>query len=131
MNPWEQILAHLEKSVNPQSYATWLKPAHFSHIEDSILYVQVPNETFRDWYHQNVAKELQAALQTLPVGIERIELLCRTGANSTTAAQAVLDFDSPVAQLNPRYTFDTFVVGQSNQFATAAAKAVADSPSKA
>ena len=46
------------------------------------------------------------------------------------SSQARLDFDSVSHQLNPRYTFDTFVVGGSNQFAHAAAQAVADQPSK-
>jgi chromosomal replication initiator protein len=51
-------------------------------------------------------------------------------ANSAATQQARLDFDCTTSQLNPRYTFDTFVVGASNQFAHAAAKAVAEQPSK-
>jgi len=131
MNPWDKILEHLEKSVSPQSVATWLKPAQFSHVEDSILYVRVPNDTFRNWYRQNVADHLQESLRTLALGIDRVEFVCASAAPGASPGQQRLDFDSPIGQLNPRYTFDNFVVGQSNQFATAAAKAVADSPSKA
>ena len=132
MNPWEKILAHLRESVSPRNYATWLRPARFSHVENSVLYVQVPNETFRAWYTQNCWSLLENALLALGLDVNRIELLCAPDAQKgSPPMQAVLDFDSPVAQFNPRYTFETFVVGPSNQFAHAAADAVARNPSKA
>ncbi len=132
MNPWEKILDHLQKTVSSQSYSTWLKPARFSHLEDSTLFVRVPNETFRGWYEQNFSGLLQNALQTLQLGAQRIQLVCETEKpRKETASQTRFDFDSSLAQLNPRYTFDTFVVGVSNQFAHAASDAVARNPSKA
>ncbi|MCH8269219.1 MAG: chromosomal replication initiator protein DnaA [Acidobacteria bacterium] len=132
MNPWEKVLDHIQKTVSSQSYSTWLKPARFSHLEDSTLFVRVPNETFRGWYEQNFSELLQNALQTLQLGAQRIQLLCEAEKpRKGTASQTRFDFDSSLAQLNPRYTFDTFVVGVSNQFAHAAADAVARNPSKA
>ena len=132
MNPWEKVLDHLQKTVSSQSYSTWLKPARFSHLEDSTLFVRVPNETFRGWYEQNFSELLQNALQTLQLGAQRIQLVCEAEKpRKGTASQTRFDFDSSLAQLNPRYTFDTFVVGVSNQFAHAAADAVARNPSKA
>jgi chromosomal replication initiator protein len=132
MNPWEKILDLLQKSVSPQSYSTWLKPSRFSHVEDSALFVRVPNETFRRWYEQNFGDLLQGALQALELGVSRIEILCDLDKpRKETGSQARFDFDSTLAQLNPRYTFETFVVGSSNQFAHAAAIAVARNPSKA
>jgi chromosomal replication initiator protein len=132
MNPWEQILEHMKGSVSPKSYATWLEPARFSHIEEDLLLVRVPNKTFRDFYAQNFAAHFQEALKKLPLGIERIEFLeAPPPSKKAAGSQATFDFDSPVAQLNPRYTFETFVVGPSNQFAHAAADAVARNPSKA
>ena len=133
-NPWEQIREHLEASISPQNYSTWLEPARFSHLEEDVLFVCVPNKTFRAFYAQNFAALFQQALQKLPLGIERIEFLESpplAAAKKSAAAQAAFDFDSPVAQLNPRYTFATFIVGPSNQFAHAAADAVARNPSKA
>ncbi|MBI1954758.1 MAG: chromosomal replication initiator protein DnaA [Acidobacteria bacterium] len=131
MNPWERILEQLQKNVSPQNYSTWLKPARFSHVQGTALYVQVPNETFRNWYTQNFSELLQETLRTLALGIDRIELVCPpSGTKSPSPQQAAFDFDAPLAQLNPRYTFETFVVGQSNQFAHAAADAVARNPAK-
>ena len=132
MNPWEKILEHLKQTVSSQSYSTWLKPARFSHVEDSTLFVRVPNETFRGWYEQNFGDLLQNALQTLQPDIHRIRLVCDADKPPKgSAAQTRFDFDSAMAQLNPRYTFDAFIVGTSNQFAHAAADAVARNPSKA
>ena len=132
MNPWEKILEHLQKTISPQSYSTWLQPAHFSHIEDTVLYVRVPNEAFRNWYNQHCADQLQNALATLPLGIQRVEWLCPpSSTNHSQPAQTEFDFAAPAAQLIPRYTFEAFVVGQSNQLAHAAADAVARNPSKA
>ena len=132
MNSWEKILGQLEKTISPQSYSTWLQPARYSHENDGVLYVRVPSETFRAWYHQHCANQLQDALHTLALGIERIEWVCPVpGATRTAPAQSTFDFDAPAAQLNPRYTFESFVVGQSNQFAHAAADRVAREPSKA
>ena len=132
MNPWEKILGRLKQTVSSQSYSTWLMPARFSHVEDSTLFVRVPNETFRDWYEQSFGDLLQSALQTLQPDIHRIQLVCEADKpKKGPAAQTRFDFDSALTQLNPRYTFDTFIVGTSNQFAHAAADAVARTPSKA
>jgi chromosomal replication initiator protein len=132
MNPWEKILDQIKTSVSPQNYSTWLEPARFSHVEEDLLLVRVPNKTFRDFYCQNFTTQFQEALKTLPLGIERIEFLpTPSAAKKNGGTQVEFDFDSPIAQLNPRYTFETFIVGPSNQFAHAAADAVARNPSKA
>ena len=75
MNPWEKILEHLQKNISPQSYSTWLKPARFSHVAESKLFVRVPNETFRNWYAENCEELLQKAIKDLPLGIREIEVL--------------------------------------------------------
>jgi len=129
MNPWEQILEYLKKTLSPQSCSTWLKPFHFSHVEGPVLIVRVPNESFRNWYAQNCEQLAQGALAKLGLGINEIRLTYENAKNKPS--QGKLDFDSNSGQLNPRYTFDSFVVGTCNQFAHAAADAVARNPSKA
>ncbi len=132
MDSWEKILEYLQEHISPQSFSTWLQPARFSHQDDGVLYVRVPNETFRTWYDGNCAELFEEAMSSLALGVERIEwLFPASGAPRAAPAQAAFDFDAPIAQLNPRYTFESFVVGQSNQFAHAAADRVAREPSKA
>ena len=129
MNPWEKILEHLQKILSPQSCSTWLKPVRFDHVEGSVLFVRVPNESFRNWYAQNCQQLVKDALAALDLGIDELRVLCENAKNKPS--QGKLDFDSNAGQLNPRYTFDSFVVGTCNQFAHAAADAVARNPSKA
>ncbi|MBI4465614.1 MAG: chromosomal replication initiator protein DnaA [Acidobacteria bacterium] len=132
MNPWENILEHLREKLGLQNFNTWLKPVRFSHEENGALFVLVPNETFRNWFQHNCAELVEQAVRTIAPGIERIELVCQPeGKQVGRPRQGELDFDSPHAQLNPRYVFETFVIGPSNQFAHAAADAVARNPSKA
>jgi chromosomal replication initiator protein len=132
MDSWEKILQYLEKQISPQSYSTWFQPARFSHEDSGVLYVRVPNDTFRTWFDGNCADLLQDALTKLALGVERIEWIASPpGSKRAAPSQAAFDFDAPAAPLNPKYTFANFVVGQSNQFAHAAADRVAREPSKA
>lgn len=133
MNPWEQILEHLQKALSPQSYSTWLKPARFSHVENSVVFVRVPNDTFCTWFAQNCQALVSQALGKLPEKLDRVEMISGSAASSKpkVTEQRKLEFDSTIGQFNPRYTFDAFVVGACNQFAHAAADAVARNPSNA
>lgn len=136
LNPWEQILEQLQKTLTPQSYSTWLKPARFSHVQDSTLFIRVPNDTFRIWYAQNCRDLVDAVLPSLTPDVSTIEFICdgpKTKPPKTAAdpGQGKLEFSSTAGQFNPRYTFDQFVVGTCNQFAHAAASAVAGNPSNA
>jgi len=128
MNAWEVILEHLQKTLSPQNYATWLKPTRFSHVENSTLFVRVPNDTFRLWYAQNCENIVSEKLRALDLGIKQVEVICEPGARKKTGAQGELNFDSAIGQFNPKYTFETFVVGACNNFAHAAAHAVARNP---
>jgi len=138
MNPWELIQGELRKALSPQNYSTWIEPARFSHAEGGVLFVSVPNKTFRDFYAQNYGPLLDQCRSDAAPELDRIEFLDVSAAKRSVARasaaksdQPAFDFDSPLALLNPRYTFENFIVGPSNQFAHAAAVAVANTPSKA
>jgi len=138
MNAWLQVLNYLKTKVNTQSYQTWLRPTRFSHLEEDAIVVCVPNREFKEWIQENYAKLITEALESLNMGSREIRYVLGDNAEKETAksgeakpAQRKLDFDSVDHQLNPKYTFDTFVVGSCNQFAHAAARAVAEAPAKA
>jgi chromosomal replication initiator protein len=135
MNAWQELLNYLKPRVNTQSYQTWLRPTRFSHVEDNQLVVRVPNREFEDWIQEHYGSLLQEALLVLRLGFDGIKFVYERdkekAAAASTPQQGRLDFDSVAHELNPRYTFDTFVVGSCNQFAHAAARAVAEAPSKA
>src|SRR6266478_7581940 len=143
-NPWMRILEALEKKVNRHSYDTWLKPTRYSHTNGGIVFVRVPTNEFCH-VGDKYADLIQEAMDDLQLGLTDVKFVApdddpaatpvrHDGGLSRTAptpiSQARFDWDG-VAQLNPRYTFDAFVIGNGNQFACAAAQAVAENPSKA
>jgi chromosomal replication initiator protein len=146
-NPWVRILDSLEKKVNRHSYDTWLKPTRYSHARGNILVVRVPTAEFRQ-IGDRYGDLIREAIEKLELKFEDVEFVTAEDEPSSTAvrhdggfapspaapgarpAQARFDWDS-AAQLNPKYTFDAFVIGAANQFAHAAARAVAERPSKA
>src|SRR5271169_95197 len=134
MNLWDKILQHAERRVNPHSYATWFRPTRQERVDDQRLVVRVPTRLFCKRLSETYGELLQAVLVEIGRPGLALEFVCVEAepATSGTASstQAKLDFDSSNNQLNPRYTFDKFIVGSSNQFAHAAAVAVAEQPSK-
>jgi chromosomal replication initiator protein len=149
-NPWARILDALEKKINRHSYDTWLKPTRYSHSSNGILFVRVPTAEFRH-VGDKYGDLIQEAVDNLGLGYEDVKFVTADDDPSSTPirhngglsavssngqaaaagpAQARFDWDS-AAQLNPRYTFDAFVIGSGNQFAHAACQAVAERPSKA
>ncbi len=132
MNTWQQVLAAVEKDVNPQSFDTWFRPTQLIRREADSLYIRVPNAYFRDWLNDNVDTVIEAADRAGISGIKVVYVVePKPREASSRNGQGRLDFDSIDNVLNERYSFDTFVVGASNQFAHAAALAVAERPSKA
>jgi len=155
VNPWTQILSALEKKVIRQSFETWLKPTRYSHAAGRTLYVRVPSPEFQhigDKYGDLIQEAID--LQSLEFddvcfvtaeedpsippqrrdgGFGPVPAHAPTAppaAQARTPEQARFDW-STAAQLNPRYTFEGFVIGNVNQFARAASLAVAERPSRA
>jgi chromosomal replication initiator protein len=145
-NPWVRVLDALEKKINRQSYDQWLKPTRYSHSSGGILFVRVPTAEFRR-VGDKYADLIQEAIDNLGMEYQDVRFVTpeddpaatpvrHDGGLSAPASvaappsQSRFDWDS-AAQLNPRYTFDAFVIGSGNQFAHAACQAVAERPSKA
>src|SRR6202521_4948475 len=134
MNLWDKILQHTERRVNPHSFATWFRPTRMDKIEGDHLTVRVPTRLFCKRLTETYGQLLQAVLTEIGKPQTHLEFVCAESEPVQVAApvspQAKLDFDAVTNQLNARYTFDSFIVGASNQFAHAAAVAVAEQPSK-
>ena len=145
-NPWLRILDALEKKINRHSYDTWLKPTRFSHASGGILFIRVPTAEFRH-VGDKYADLIQEAIDNLGLEFEDVKFvtpdddpastpvrhdggLSMMASAGAAVGQSRFDWDG-AAQLNPRYTFDAFVIGSGNQFAHAACQAVAERPSKA
>jgi chromosomal replication initiator protein len=137
-NAWQEILSYLKARVNTQSYQTWLRPTRFGHSDRGALVVRVPNREFQDWIQEHYGALISEALEKLHLDVQEVRYVLEESAEKKStegggnkSLQTKLDFESVDHQLNPRYTFDTFVVGSCNQFAHAAAQAVAETPAKA
>jgi chromosomal replication initiator protein len=134
MNLWDKILLHSERRVNPHSFATWFRPTRLERAEEDRLVIRVPTRLFKKRLTETYGQLIQAVLTELGRPQLQLEYLCAETQPVTASVmpppQAKLDFDAVAHQLNPRYTFESFIVGASNQFAHAAAMAVADQPSK-
>jgi chromosomal replication initiator protein len=139
MNLWDEILARIETKVNRHSFYTWFRPTTFVADDRTSVTVRVPNTLFKDWLTKHYAGVITEATAEL----KRPNLLVNFVSDAQADAviiplsadeAAALDTGPPPppgpAGLNPRYTFDTFIVGSSNQFAHAACRAVAEAPSR-
>ena len=129
LNPWDEVLAKVETKVNRHSFATWFRPTQFLRQEGKSLLVRVPNPQFKEWLAKNYHGVIVEALSEVGRGDLQVAFHCEPEAGA--AAETTPDREAPaLTSLNPKYTFESFVVGSSNQFAHAAARAVAEIPSK-
>ena len=138
INIWDRVLSRIEAKVNRHSFYTWFKPTSFVADESGAIRVRVPNALFRDWLTKHYSGVLAEALgeverpgsQVVFVTDEAIAAAAQPPPEPELAAPADHDDGAAPAGLGPRYSFDTFIVGPSNQFAHAACRAVAEAPSR-
>jgi chromosomal replication initiator protein len=147
---WDQVLARIETKVNRHIFYTWFKPTAFVADDGLLLRVRVPNGLFRDWLTKHYAAVLDEALgeidrkgtavafvtEEAPVPLESSKPPIEPAPADLPPAAAVAEItdpdigEAPSGSLAPRYSFETFIVGSSNQFAHAACRAVAEAPSR-
>ena len=137
---WDLVLARVETKVNRHSFYTWFRPTSLIADSGSGLTIRVPTPLFTDWLTKHYSGVLAEALEEVKRAGTSVAFVPE-GSPSGVNKDAVITDDSPrpgdpdVAPsisggLTPRYTFDTFIVGPSNQFAHAACRAVAEAPSR-
>jgi len=140
---WDDTLAHLELNLSPQHFSTWIKPLKLVKIEQDMVYLEVPNRFVLDWVKENYSKLIQKNLSDLSAVSYRLHFDV-SNQNLEEINKKTPLIERPVAvaakktvvnnthtadlNLNRKYTFEEFVSGSSNQFAYAAAMAVANNP---
>jgi chromosomal replication initiator protein len=130
MNIWELIKSHLSRKISAEAYQNWLTKTAFLKTEGAKLWVRVPDAVTRDWILQEYSAEVWGAIRELNLSVREIVYEVQGSVeNGSVQDKAEIVF-SPSINLNPKFTFESFVVGSCNQFAHAAAQAVATNPSR-
>jgi chromosomal replication initiator protein len=139
VNLWDKFLERVKSRVSINTFNTWFQPTRLNRSDADMVYVQIPTTVFRQVLTRTYGEIVKAVFHELGVPAMRVQYVCTEEepvaavavAATASTKQSKLDFESSDHQLNTRYTFDSFVVGKSNEFAHAASRAVAEQPSKA
>ena len=133
---WARLIDAVANKLPPAVMDQWVRPCRLLAIEGDHLTIGAPNPFSRDWLIQHHLSAIQRGAQDIVGGQPRVTIVVDASAGQPAVADAPPPMPTrpgggSTEGLNPRYTFDTFVVGSSNQFAQAACQAVAELPSKA
>jgi chromosomal replication initiator protein len=129
---WERLLTALEVRLPPQALDTWIRPGRLLAHRDTHLEIGVPSKFLRSYIVDHYLPDLQAAGEACLGPHAQVTVsVDRPAAGVSPRVLPAPPAPPPPAELDGRYTFDTFVVGSSNQFAQAACLAVAELPSRA
>lgn len=147
---WDEVLAIMAAELAAPSFDAWLKHSRPVQLEGNILYVEFPNEFTKDWVEARYTNPLHKTLRqvvnrdwdirfVIPRGVKPLATTpgipepqhTRNFSNAAVLESSPPETAPASSVLNRRYTFDSFVVGNSNRFAHAASLAVAEGPAKA
>lgn len=156
---WDEVLEIMATELAQRSFDAWLKNSRPVRLEGNMLYIEFPNEFTKDWVEARYVNPLQKTLRqvvnrdwdikfiipegmkslTTPGALEQVKItpqpppsVVEAAPQDVAAREAAVRDAAPTSSiLNPRYTFESFVVGNSNRFAHAASLAVAEGPAKA
>lgn len=137
---WQEALQYIQGKVPRQVYDTWFIPTRLDRIENSTAHIGVPNKFFGDWLHTHYATLLVEAVSSARGGgnVSVSFIVSQNPSARLIEAQTVSNIAKVAGQvktrrgiqLNPKYTFENFVVGAGNQFSHAACMAVSEQPGK-
>lgn len=137
---WEYILTQVELSISPANFNTWFRSSFIVKIgEDGVLYIGVPSQFFKDWYLKKfhtlllkIVRDVSYEFRNIEYAIIKDERRRAIKEIKNTGGVMELPLDefyiNKSDNLNPRYTFDTFVIGSFNNLAHAAAQAALSRP---
>lgn len=138
---WQSVLAQLQFQISPANFSTWLKNTHILAKKDGQLFVSVPNNFSKEWLENKYNKLIFHIIRGLDGEIREVKYMVgqvvqpkQSPARSTPQAPATsqLEFQElkvdRATNLNPKYTFESFVVGSFNELAHAASLAICKNP---
>jgi len=137
---WQQATENLEKVLSEGDFGTWIKPVLYSHHDSSSVYLSVPNSFIKEWLEDHYLKVLTGALSVTSGHSVNLNFIVRdNNEHQQIITEEIINkahqeltppksIEAVFTPLNPKYTFDLFVSGTGNQFAHAAAMAVANNP---
>lgn len=139
---WNKALEAMEAKVSKPSFDTWLKATKAETIQNDTITITAPNEFARDWLENRYIKFISETLQDITGAELNVKIVIPQNIednhneiieNVSTMPQKVISDKEEISKnvLNPKYTFNTFVIGAGNRFAHAASLAVAEAPAKA
>jgi chromosomal replication initiator protein len=125
-----QIKVRLAHMVDQDNFKTWIEPINSITYSGGIVKLSVPNAFFRDWIVQNFEVLIRGSVFEITNTDARVEYILEKQESRPALKSTALKKQVPPGIFNPRYVFETFVVGASNQFANAACLAVSHNPGK-
>ncbi len=128
---WRELRAELRRAVGESTYEIWLAPLELDSVRDGTLTVDAPAGTY-DWVSKRFARILESCARTAFGPEIKLELVCHgTDRSARKRPSQAESLDLAAGALNPRYSFDQFIIGDSNRLAHAASLAVAELPGQA
>ena len=129
---WRELRAELRQAVGESTYEIWLASLELKSVRDGTLTVDAPAGTY-DWVSKRFARTLESCARIAFGPDVKLELACHGADRPTTARKTTQTegLDLTASALNPRYSFDQFIIGDGNRLAHAASLAVAELPGQA
>ena len=134
---WSKITSELKKSLDKDTFQNWIKPIYFESHIDTSLTLSVPTRFLRDWIIKNYASVIKKAYMDQGHSIDKLAILVKENNDRIIPGTEVIYedkdddedtyYDDISAPLDPKFTFDNFIVGKPNELAYAAAQRVAQS----
>ena len=129
---WEELLSKLEKKLKPQNFKTWFKPTQLYSVTSEKLTIMVPNDFFKKWLDRYYMGMIRREIAKISGHEMEVDFILPPKYNNIKKRKNVgFKKKRSVSRLNPRFHFNSFVVGNNNRLAHAAALAVAQSPARA
>ena len=135
---WSSALKSIEGKISKPSFDTWLKDTKAKALQNNTLTISAPNEFAKDWLQERYTQLINDTLIEVTGANLSVKFVIPDDENSesTKSSPKPVSSINPIGEtkktmLNPKYTFDSFVIGSGNRFAHAASLAVAEAPAKA